>query len=115
MGPRGGSSKITKKEDRLEKWLELKDTPDSEEDEDEVDADGPLPHQEYIDRMAQTPHAAGAAGSAAGSSESTTRPQIDTNVSVETLSEAQLNALMAVATAEKQRRAAGAQGRASEG
>ena len=113
MGPRGGSSKITKKEDRLEKWLELKDTPDSEEDEDEVDADGPLPHQEYIDRMAQTPHAAGAAGSAAGSS--TTRPQIDTNVSVETLSEAQLNALMAVATAEKQRRAAGAQGRASEG
>ena len=88
------------------KWTEIKNAPDPIEDDDD-DEEETLPHQEYLDRLAaRTPHAA-ADVDAAGPC-TTRAPPLDSNINVEGMNADQLNALIAVATAEKARRTGGA-------
>jgi hypothetical protein len=102
LGPRGGISKLGTKAKKLEKWREVKDGPDAD-DEEEEDAE-PLPYEGELDFLladAQTPRvsAPGDGGPATAVGTAATAQ----NFGVEGMNLAELNALVALASAQKAR------------
>ena len=103
LGPRGGISKLGTKAKKLEKWREVKDGPDAD-DEEEEDAE-PLPYEGELDFLladAQTPRvsAPGDGGPATAVGTAATAQNFGV---VEGMNLAELNALVALASAQKAR------------
>ena len=105
MGPLGGASKVGAKAAKLAKWLEIKDGPDLAVEEEEEDE--PLPFEGELEFLgtAQTPRARQGSDGSAATNEG--MAAVGPGFDVEGMNIDQLNALLAVASAEKARLADG--------